>query len=59
MTAPLHMPLAVAYLCQDCSHIGNCSRTCPACASEVLMNLAAILNREPEPLLPAEEKRVA
>jgi len=43
---PLHIPLASAYLCQDCSCVSNCSRRCPACASEVLMGLAGILNRE-------------
>jgi hypothetical protein len=44
---PLHLPLESAYLCQDCNSISNCSRRCPACASEVLMGLAAVLNREP------------
>jgi hypothetical protein len=43
---PFHMPLASAYLCQDCNCVSNCSRRCPACASEVLMGLAGILNRE-------------
>ena len=43
---PLHIPLASAYLCQDCNCVSNCSRQCPACASEVLMGLAGILNRE-------------
>jgi hypothetical protein len=44
----LHIPLACAYLCQDCNCIGNCAKQCPACASEVLMNLAGVLDREPE-----------
>jgi len=43
---PLHIPLASAYLCQDCNCVSNCSRRCPACASEVLMGLSAILDRE-------------
>lgn len=43
---PLHIPLDSAYLCQDCNCVSNCSRRCPACASEVLMGLAGILNRE-------------
>jgi hypothetical protein len=43
-----HIPLTSAYLCQDCSSIGNCARQCPACASEVLMSLAGVLNREVE-----------
>jgi hypothetical protein len=43
-----HMPLTSAYLCQDCNCIGNCALQCPACASEALMGLAGILDREPE-----------
>ena len=45
---PLHIPLAQAYLCQDCNCVSNCSRRCPACASEVLMGLAGVLDREVE-----------
>jgi hypothetical protein len=45
---PLHIPLASAYLCQDCNCVGNCSTQCPACASTVLMNLSSVLNREVE-----------
>ena len=41
-----HFPLSSAYLCQDCSSIGNNANQCPACASEVLMNLSAVLNRD-------------
>ncbi|MGA7341865.1 MAG: hypothetical protein WBE72_04910 [Terracidiphilus sp.] len=41
-----HMPLTHAYLCQDCNCIGNCARQCPACASEALIGLAGVLNRE-------------
>lgn len=52
---PLHIPLASAYLCQDCNCVSNCSRACPACASESLMGLAGILNREvPEPVRATE-----
>jgi hypothetical protein len=40
-----HFPLSSAYLCQDCNSIGNNANHCPACASEVLMSLAAVLNR--------------
>jgi hypothetical protein len=43
-----HFPLMSAYLCQDCSAIGNNANQCPACASEVLMSVAAVLNREDE-----------
>ncbi len=48
MSTLQHIPLASAYLCQDCSCIGNCARQCPACASEVLMGLSGVLNREVE-----------
>lgn len=41
-----YMPLEGAYLCQDCETVGNCAHKCPACASEVLMCLAGVLNRE-------------
>jgi hypothetical protein len=43
-----HIPLPCAYLCQDCNCVGNSAKQCPACASEVLMGLAGVLNREPE-----------
>lgn len=41
-------PLAKAYLCQDCDCVGNNSMRCPACASQVLMGLAGVLDREEE-----------
>jgi len=41
-----HIPLAAAYLCQDCDAVGNCAMHCPACASRVLMSLAVVLDRE-------------
>lgn len=41
-----HIPLEAAYLCQDCNAIGNSAMQCPACASEVLLSLAVVLNRE-------------
>jgi RNA polymerase subunit RPABC4/transcription elongation factor Spt4 len=40
------IPLSSAYLCQDCNCVGNNARQCPACASEVLMGLAGVLDRE-------------
>ena len=43
-----HIPLASAYLCQDCNCVGNCPNRCPACASVVLMNLSGVLNRQTE-----------
>ena len=42
-----HIPLASAYLCQDCNCVSNCSIQCPACASLALMGLSGVLNREP------------
>jgi hypothetical protein len=41
-----HIPLAAAYLCQDCNVVGNCAMSCPACASKVLLGLASVLDRE-------------
>ena len=43
-----HMPLTSAYLCQDCNSVGNSAVQCPACASEALMGLSGVLNREPD-----------
>lgn len=42
----LHIPLGSAYLCLDCNAVGNQSRSCPACASEALISIAAVLERE-------------
>lgn len=47
MAEILYLPLADAYLCQDCNCVSNRSRCCPACASESILGLAAVLNREP------------
>ena len=41
-----HIPLASAYLCPNCSSIGNSSKQCPACASPFLLSLASVLDRE-------------
>ena len=43
-----HIPLSFAYLCQDCSAIGNCPDQCPACASAVLLVLSSVLERKQE-----------
>ena len=45
-TALQHFPLTSAYLCQDCSSVGNSANHCPACASSVLLSLSGVLNRE-------------
>jgi hypothetical protein len=42
------IPLARAYLCQDCNSVGSNAMRCPACASEVLMGLANVLDRKEE-----------
>ena len=42
------IPLKSAYLCQDCNCVCNSAEQCPACASEVLMGLARVLDRKPE-----------
>ena len=44
--ARLYIPLAKAYLCQDCDSVGNNAMRCPACASEVLMGLARVFDRK-------------
>ena len=41
-----HMPVSNAYLCSDCHSIGNCAEYCPACASQSILALGPILNRE-------------
>jgi hypothetical protein len=43
-----HIPLTAAYLCQDCDSVGNSAMRCPACASEVLLGLAGVLDRKAE-----------
>jgi hypothetical protein len=43
-----YIPLTSAYLCQDCDCVGNSSMQCPACASEVPMGLAGVLDRKSE-----------
>ena len=40
-----HFPLDNAYLCEDCDHVGNNSKSCPSCASGSLMPLAPYLNK--------------
>ena len=49
-----HFPLASAYLCQDCNAIGNNANQCPACASEVLMSLSAVLNRSNDTMIESQ-----
>lgn len=41
-----HFPLINAYLCGDCNCVSNLSTNCPACASDNILALAPILNRE-------------
>jgi hypothetical protein len=41
-----HIPLNSAYLCQDCDAVGNSAMRCPACASQALMGLAGVFDRE-------------
>jgi len=49
-----HFPLSSAYLCQDCNSIGNNANQCPACASEVLMSLSAVLNRSEDVMIESQ-----
>jgi hypothetical protein len=48
LNSMLHIPLASAYLCPNCGCVGNCSKRCPACASQFLLSLANVLDRVPE-----------
>lgn len=41
-----HFPLAKAFLCEDCQAVGNCATRCPACASEAVLGLAGVLDKE-------------
>lgn len=45
----IYMPLDRAYLCEDCRNIGNDPHGCPACASQALLSLAGVLDREDQP----------
>jgi hypothetical protein len=49
----IHFPLSGAYLCEDCHCVGNCSERCASCASDSLLMLAVVLNRETESELEA------
>jgi hypothetical protein len=40
------IPLARAYLCQDCDSVGSNAMRCPACASRSLMGLAGVFDRK-------------
>ena len=42
------IPLARAYLCQDCDSVGSNSMRCPSCASQALMGLAGVFGRKEE-----------
>jgi len=42
------IPLARAYLYQDCDSIGNNAMRCPLCASKVLLGLARVFDRKEE-----------
>ena len=41
----MHIQISSAYICCDCEAVGNCATQCPACASEALLCLGAVLNR--------------
>lgn len=45
----VHIPLSRAYLCQDCSEIGNSANWCPACTSTSILPLARVLDRTAAP----------
>ena len=41
-----HISLSSAFLCPDCSEIGDNSRACACCGNRALLSLANALNRE-------------
>lgn len=41
-----YIPLSGAWLCLDCSCVGNNSRECPNCLSGSLLSLARVMDRE-------------
>lgn len=44
------IPLSLAVYCANCNTISNSQRyTCGVCASEAVLRLESILNREPDP----------
>jgi len=44
----IHIPLDRAYLCADCSAIGNRPTACPACASANIYPVQRLLDRSAE-----------
>jgi hypothetical protein len=42
------IPLARAYLCQDCDSVGSNAMRCAACASGSLLGLAGVFDRKEE-----------
>jgi hypothetical protein len=42
------IPLARAYLCQDCNSVGSNSMRCPSCAAQALMGLASVFGPKEE-----------
>lgn len=44
----IHIPLDRAYLCADCSAIGNNPTACPACASANIYSVQRLLDRTAE-----------
>jgi len=59
-TAQLQViPLAEAYLCQNCNCVVNSSSVCPSCASTTsLLGLASVLNREGKEETSADSERL-
>jgi hypothetical protein len=49
----IHIPLTSAFLCLDCDRVTDSRHACPACASESLMGLSAVLNRKPANIHPS------
>jgi hypothetical protein len=50
-----HLPLKRAYLCPDCSEIGDNSRQCACCGWTALLYLEPILNCKATAITAADE----
>ncbi len=53
------IPLNRAYLCEECSQIGDRASVCAGCGSQALLGLARVLNRAEIRFLEALEQQMS